>query len=99
MISIPGTTMDLTPDDKPAIGLFGLETVGKTRCSATAPDPIGLIALDKKSKRTFQEIANKLGKKVVVNSKPLMTDKEAVRMAVISGDTPAGLAEIKKTYT
>lgn len=99
MISIPGCTTDLTPDDKPALSIFGVESSGKTRFAATMPGPIGLIQLDKKSKRTFEEIAGALGTEVIVNAKPLMTDKDAIKMAMTSGDDPKGLAEIKQMYT
>lgn len=99
MISIPGATNLLMPDDKPAIGVFGVEGSGKTRFAATAPGPIGLIALDKKSKRTFLDIATKLGTLVLANDKPLMSDKDAITMATTSGDTPEGLRDIKKMYT
>ncbi len=99
MISIPGTTTDLAPDDKPAIGCFGLEGTGKTRFAATSPGPIGLVALDKKSKRTFRDIANQLGVKVVVNEKPMMTDKEAITMAMIDGDLdPKDKKLVMETY-
>lgn len=99
MIQIPGASILLTHDDKPAIGVFGAEGTGKTRFAATAPGPIGLIALDKKSKRTFIEIAIKLGTEVISNEKPFLSDKEAITMAVTSGDNPVGLKLIKDTYT
>lgn len=99
-IDIPGTTMSLSPDDKPALGVFGLEGTGKSRLAATAPGPLGLLSLDKKSKRTFQEIAGKLGTVVVSNDKPLMSDKDAISMALTDGDgDPKALAKIKSTYT
>ncbi len=98
-ILIPGCTMDLVADDHPALGIFGSEGSGKTRLAATAPGPIGLLALDKKSKRTFVEIAGELGRKVIVNTKPIMTDREAVEIAMTEGDSQAGLAKIKTLYT
>ena len=60
-IVIPGCTTSITADDKPAVGVFGAESVGKTRFAATAPQPIGLIPLDKKSKRTFELIGREMG--------------------------------------
>lgn len=98
MISIPGTTSILMPDDKPAIGVYGVEGTGKTRFAATAPGPIGLLALDKKSKRTFLEIATARETLVISNDKPLMTDAQAIKMAMTNGDDPRGLAEIKQAY-
>src|ERR1041385_7490240 len=99
MISIPGCSTDLTPHDHPSISVHGQECCGKTRLAATAPGPIGLLAIDKKSRRTFQEVAGKLGTEVVVNQKPFVTDKEAIEMALLSGDNAAGLTKIKATYT
>ncbi len=98
-IIIPGCSTDLTPDDKPAVSCFGMEGVGKSRFAATAPGPIGLIALDKKSKRTFCDVAGQLGTQVIANIKPLMTDREAIDIAMTDGDTPAGLSKIKTLYT
>jgi hypothetical protein len=97
-IKIRGCSSDLSPDDKPAVGLFGVEGTGKTRFAATAPDPIGLVALDKKSKRTFQAMARELGKYVVANEHPLLSDKEAMQIALIDGEKPEGLKKIKETY-
>lgn len=99
MISIPGATILLTHDDKPAIGCYGTEGSGKTHFAATAPGPIGLLALDKKSKRTFIEVAGKLGTEVISNEKPFLSDKDAITMAVTNGETPQGLKLIKDTYT
>ncbi len=97
MISIPGATEILTPDDKPSIGVYGVEGTGKTRFAATAPGPIGLLALDKKSKRTFMEVAGALGTQVLVNDKPLMSDSKAIEMAMATDDAK-GVAEIKQAY-
>ena len=98
-IKIEGFTTTLKPDDRPAVGLYGLEGTGKTRFAATAPDPIGLIALDKKSRRTFEQVATELGKIVLVNEQNFMSDKEAIDMAMKDGETKEGLEEIKRTYT
>lgn len=97
-IIIPGTTSNLSPDDKPALGIFGRENTGKTRLAATAPGPIGLLALDKNSKRTFEEVARESGTHVIANDKPLISDKDAIAIALTDGDTVEGLAKIKATY-
>ncbi len=91
--------MNLMSEDKPAISVHALESCGKTRFSATAPGPIGLLAIDRKSKATFHNIATQLGTDYIVNEKPFMTDKEAIRMAILDSNDPKQLAEIKAMYT
>ncbi len=95
-IDIAGFTSDLSPDDKPSISIYGQECSGKTRFAITAPDPIGLMAIDKKSKRTAEAIAQSLGKVVIANSKPFLSD--AIKLALIDGESSNGLAEIKNSY-
>ncbi len=97
-IQIEGFTADLTPDDKPAINVYGSEGSGKTRFAATAPDPIGLLALDKKSKRTFQKIAKSLGKQVVVNKEDYISGQDAIKLAMLDTDIPVQRKEIKEFY-
>lgn len=97
-IIIEGFTADLTPDDKPTLSIYGQEGSGKTRLAATAPDPIGLLALDKKSKRTFQKIAEAMGKQVVVNKEDYITGKDAIKLAMLDSDDKKQRDEIKKFY-
>lgn len=98
-ITIPGATSDIAPDDRPAIGVFGAESSGKSRFAATAPGTIGLLALDKKSKRTFQSICAERSTEVVVNEKPFLSDKDAIKMAMITDTTAKSISEIRNTYT
>lgn len=98
-IKIEGFTSDLTPDDRPCISVFGPEGSGKTRLAATAEDPIGLLALDKKSKRTFEQIAAKLGKKVVVNSEDFLNVKDLTKLSMLDSAVEAQAREIKAYYT
>lgn len=97
-IIIDGFTTDLTPDDKPAISVYGQEGVGKTRFAATAPDPIGLLALDKKSKRTFQKVAQAMGKKVLVNKSDYISGKDAIKLAMLDSEVVAERKQIKEFY-
>ena len=92
-ITIPGFSSDLTPDDRPCLSVFAQEGCGKTRLAATMPDPIGLLALDKKSKRTMEAVANEFGKRVIANSKPFISDKEAISMAMEDD-----VEKVKKLY-
>lgn len=95
---IEGFTSDLTPDDKPAISIYGMEGTGKTRFAATAPDPIGLLALDKKSKRTFERVAKAMGKQVLVNKEDYISGKDAIKLAMLDTDDKNQRDEIKRFY-
>lgn len=97
-IVIEGFTADLTPDDKPAVSIYGSEGTGKTRFAATAPDPIGLLALDKKSKRTFQKVATAMGKQVLVNKEDYISGKDAIKLAMLDTNVDAQRKEIKAFY-
>ncbi len=44
-------------------------------------------------------MAGSLGTDVIVNEKPIISDKDAIAIAVTSGDEPKGLARIKEVYT
>lgn len=86
-ISIPGTTTNTTPDNKPAICAFGEENTGKTRFGCTAPHEegmIGWVALDKNSKASVDEFKrlNKLNH-ILVNDKPMMSHKDSISVALV----------------
>lgn len=98
-IKIEGCSTILSPDDKPAIGVFGVEGTGKSRFGATAPDPIGLIPLDKKSKRTFEAISKELGKRIVAPTQPLMSDAKARELSMLDESTKEGADRLKAEYT
>ena len=85
-ITIEGFTFNSTPENKPAICVFGEENVGKSRFGCTAPHDDGLIgwlALDKNSKGSVDEFkrVHKVNY-ILVNSKPLMTNTEAIKIAM-----------------
>ena len=101
-IKIPGFTYDTTPDDKPAVDVFGEENTGKTRFACTAPcenGVVGYIAIDKNAKRTVQEYKDKYGLRVLINTQPMLTDKEALGLAMRDSHVDSDLAVIKKTYS
>lgn len=79
-ISIEGFSYQPEPDDKPSVGGFGKESTGKTRFGCTMPHEdgvIGLIAIDKKSKRTFSQMAQEMDVPYIARDKPYISDKEA----------------------
>lgn len=100
-IRIEGFTDNTHPDNKPAVCVYGLENVGKTRFGCTAPcteGVVGYMSLDVNSKRTVDEYHSRNGMKVVVNTKPLMTDKDAIRIARLDASIADQLAEVRNLY-
>lgn len=85
-ITIEGFTYNSTPENKPAICVFGEENVGKSRFGCTAPHEDGLIgwlALDKNSKGAVDEYKRvHKADYIMVNAKPLMTHAEAIKVAL-----------------
>jgi hypothetical protein len=85
-ITIEGFTYNSTPENRPAICVFGEENVGKSRFGCTAPHDDGLIgwlALDKNSKGAVDEYKQlHKANHIMVNAKPLMTHAEAIKIAM-----------------
>jgi hypothetical protein len=98
-IKISGFTDDTTPDDKPAVAIFGEENVGKTRFAITMPEPIGYLALDKNAKRTINMLKDELGRYVVVSQKPFITDKEAMSVARLDAALDSERKKITELYS
>lgn len=96
-IKIEGFTYDSTPENKPAICVFGEENVGKSRFGCTAPHEdgvIGWLALDKNSKGAVDDYKKATGADyIMVNSVPFLSHKEAIKVALL--DNPD---ETKKIY-
>jgi hypothetical protein len=102
-LKIEGFSSDLTPTDKPAVSVFGEEGSGKTRFAATMPDgdgdgAIGLLALDRKARRTFKKTAEEMDKRVIANSSDYLSPTEAREMALADCDDKASLTKVKKKY-
>lgn len=105
MINIPGFSSDTTPDDKPMLGVYGAENVGKTRIGCTAPCDDGLlafIALDKNSKRGIEQYRNEnpeRAARIIVNTKPLTDQLDWVKVALLDSADEGELKQIKSMYT
>ncbi len=88
---IEGFTYDSTPDNKPAICIFGEENVGKSRFGCSAPHDngmIGWLALDKNSKAAVDTYKKAHGANyLLVNEKPFLSHADAIKIAMT--DTPA----------
>lgn len=98
-IKISGFTSDLTPGDKPTLSVYGAEGCGKSRLAATAPDPIGLLPLDRKSKRTFRTIAEQMKKKVITPKEDYLRPQDAIKISLLDSDDKGSLAAVKKHYS
>ena len=85
-ITIEGFTYDSTPENRPAICVFGEENVGKSRFGCTAPHDegmIGWLALDRNSKAAVDGFKKAHGANyLMVNAKPFMTHPEAIEIAM-----------------
>lgn len=98
-IQIEGFSTNTTPGDKPTLSVYGEEGSGKTRFAATAPDPIGLLPLDRKSKRTFDAIKKELKKYVLTpTEKEYIKPKDAIKLSMLNSEDKTQLATIKETY-
>lgn len=98
-VTIEGFTYDSTPENQPAICVFGEENVGKSRFGCTAPHDDGLIgwlALDKNSKAAVEEYkrVNKANH-IVVNKAPFITHLESIKVAM--EESPKKTMEIYKS--
>ena len=101
-IKIAGFSTDTSPDDKPAVCVYGLENVGKTKFGCTVPHDdgvIGYLALDKNTKRTVDKYREAWGLPLLINARPFMTDKDSIALATLDSEKPAELKEIKQRYT
>lgn len=71
-----------------------------THFSCTAPDPIGLLPLDRKSKRTFDEVKKELKKYVICpTEKDYMKPKEAIKLSLLDGSKESELKQVQEAYT
>lgn len=91
-IKIPGFTTNVSAQDQLAIAVFGLAGSGKTRFCCTAPDPIGFIPLDRKTRRTVERVSRELGKTVVMPEQDFVRVENPMKLAVMD------VTEAKKWY-
>lgn len=99
-IAIEGFTHRTEPTDRPTIIPFGIHGTGKTHFGATAPDPIGWIPLDRKSKRTFDALKKELKKEMLApTEKDYIKPKDAIRLSMLDSEKPDELRQIKRTYS
>lgn len=97
-IKIEGFAYQPDPWDKASVGVYGLESTGKTRLACTMPHDdgvIGVIGLDKKSLRTFQMEAKAMGVPYVARDKPYVSDKDLARLAMLTDESDYGKGKEK----
>lgn len=102
-IKIAGFTSTTTPDDRPALCVFGIENSGKTRLGCTMPNStgaIGWIPLDKNTLRTVDEYKKTHPKaQILVPSQPFIDAKTEISIAMKDSTLTAERDEIRKMYT
>lgn len=82
-IIIPGFSDDTTPADKHCFSVFGGPGSGKTRFCCTAPDPIGFVSLDRKSRKTVDKVRQELGKTVIMSDPDLVKPLQPMKLAML----------------
>ncbi len=82
-IHIDGFVTNPKAEDALAIMLFGEQGSGKTRFLTTAPDPIGIVPLDRKTRKTVERIANEFGKTVVMPKEDFVRVDNPMRLALL----------------
>jgi len=74
------------PQEPLAVATFGLHGTGKTRLAATAPGPIGLVPLDRKTRQTMLRVSNEFGRKVVIPDADLFRADNPMLLATLKPD-------------
>lgn len=82
-IIIPGFSDDTTPADKHCFSIFGGPGSGKTRFCCTAPDPIGFVSLDRKSRKTVDVVKRETGKHIIMSDPDLVKIIQPMKMAML----------------
>ena len=83
---ITGFTTDTQPEDTLSIAIYGRDTTGKTRFIATAPDPIGILPLERKSRPTIDRIKREFGKVVLMPEQDFIRVSNPMKMATMTDD-------------
>jgi hypothetical protein len=71
------------PSDKLAIGSFGEAGSGKTLLGTSMPPPIGVIPLDRKTRRTIARANEKLGKKIYFPKEDFIRHAKPMEVALM----------------
>lgn len=95
-IKLEGFTTNIrsTVDLSLVIGVFGIQGSGKTRFCATAPDPIGVVPLDRKTRYSVAKTMEELGKTVVMPNADFIRHENPLALATM--DMPKAMAYYKE---
>ena len=96
---VKGFTDDLsTSERKLIVGTHGSERTGKSNFAATAPDPIGVIPLDRNTRWTMRKVAEEYGKKIIFPKRDFIRQDagELLRISHLPDDR--AVSEAKKYY-
>lgn len=77
----PGFTDNIHADDALALAIFGEQGSGKTRFACTAPDPIGFIPLDRKTRKTVERWMKEFDKKIIMPKADFIRVGNAMQLA------------------
>lgn len=77
------TNIQETVDLSLVIGLYGPQGSGKTRFCATAPDPIGVIPLDRKSRFTVNKTMKEFDQVVVMPKADFIRHENPIKLATL----------------
>jgi hypothetical protein len=84
---IPGFQTKIEKKAEVVIGIYGPQGSGKTRFSATAPGPIGVVPLDRKSRFTIAKTMEEWGRHdVYMPEKDFIRHEEPLKIASMSPD-------------
>lgn len=80
--------VELTNADPDAMSVasFGQQGAGKSRFAATYPSPIGVIALDRKTRATIGKAAKEFGKKVIMPEDDFIRTGNPMQLAMLPDD-------------
>lgn len=93
-VAIPGFTTDTTATDKHCFAVFGGPGAGKTRFTISAPDPIGFVSLDRKSRKTVDVIRQELDKVVYMSDENLIQPVNPMKMAMLAPDCTSKVVKV-----
>ena len=102
-IKIAGFKADTSPDDKPAVNIFGETNTGRSRFTCTMPHEngvIGYIPLDKNTLRTIHEYQETHpGIQILIPEKPFIDAKSEIEIAMLDSGTAADRGKVMAAYT
>jgi hypothetical protein len=85
-VKIEGFVTNPAATDSMALAVFGEQGSGKTRFGITFPGPIGVIPLDRKSRKTIEKIARELDKTVLLPKDDFIRVENPMKLSMLKAD-------------